>query len=131
MYDCTSVLYHRHMRSNDTFLIYRRAFCRILPVVFSRSGVSNEGFPAYWYHLPDNIFDSPDRNPENTCYCHPNVAPCLLSGLADLTPCYYGKLTCFSVMTNYVSFRSVLCLLLPRCTCCTIWRTRFSVNGIS
>ncbi|GFG34116.1 hypothetical protein Cfor_05572 [Coptotermes formosanus] len=84
------VLYPKRMRSNDTFLIYRKAFCRVLPVAFSRSGVTNEGFPAYWFHLPDNVFDSPDRNPENACYCRPKVAPCLLSGLADLTPCYYG-----------------------------------------
>ena len=119
------------MKSNDTFLIYRKSFCRVLPLVFSRSGVTNEGFPAYWFHLPDNVFDSPERNPENACYCRPNVAPCLLSGLADLTPCYYSKLTSFSVMTNEVTFRSLLCLLLPQCTCCPIWRTRFSANGVS
>jgi hypothetical protein len=79
------------MTPNDTFLIYRKAFCRFLPVVFSRSGVTQEGFPAYWFHLPDNVFDSPDKNPDNECYCRPRVAPCLLSGLADITPCYYSK----------------------------------------
>lgn len=131
MYDCTSLLYHRRMRTNVTFLIYRKAFCRVLPMVFARSGVTNEGFPAYWFHLPDNVFDSPDRNPENACYCRPNVAPCLLSGLADLTPCYYSKLTCSSVMTNCVSSRSVVSLLLPQCTCCLIWRTKFTADGVS
>ncbi|PNF20583.1 hypothetical protein B7P43_G04867 [Cryptotermes secundus] len=84
------VLYPKPMTSNDTFLIYRKAFCRFLPVVFSRSGVTNEGFPAYWFNLPDNVFDSPDKNPDNACYCRPEVAPCLLSGLADITPCYYS-----------------------------------------
>lgn len=84
------ILYPKHMRSNDTFLIYRKSFCRVLPVVFSRSGVTNAGFPAYWFRVPDNVFDSPDRNPENACYCRPDVAPCLLSGLADMTSCYYS-----------------------------------------
>ncbi|KAJ4444620.1 hypothetical protein ANN_06416, partial [Periplaneta americana] len=84
------VLYPRHMTQNDTFLIYRKAFCRVIPVVFSHSGVTESGFPAYWFRLPNNVFDSPDKNPENSCYCHPKVAPCLLSGLADITPCYYS-----------------------------------------
>lgn len=130
-YDYNSVLFHRRMRSNDTFLVYRKAFCRAVPFVFSRNGVTNDGFSAHWFRVPDNVFDSPDRNPENACYCRPDVAPCLLSGLTDLTPCYYGKLTSISVTTNYVSFRSVLCLLLPQCTCCPIRRTRFSANGVS
>jgi len=119
------------MRSNDTFLIYRKGLCRVLPVVFSRSGVTNDGFPAYWFRVSDNAFDSPDRNPENACYCRPDVGPCLMSGLADIRSCYYSKLTSISVMTNYVSFRKVLCLLLSQCTCCPIWRTRFSANRVS
>jgi hypothetical protein len=92
-------LHYRLLTSNDTFLIYRKAFCRVLPVVFSRSGVTNEGFPAYWFRLPDNVFDSPEKNPDNACYCRPEVAPCLLSGLADITPCYYSKFTSCSAMT--------------------------------
>ncbi|XP_021917896.1 scavenger receptor class B member 1-like [Zootermopsis nevadensis] len=84
------VLYPRRLNPNDTFLIYRKAFCRVLPMVFSRSVATDQGFPAYWFRLPDNVFDSPDRNPENACYCRPDVAPCLLSGLADITPCYYS-----------------------------------------
>ncbi|KAJ9584706.1 hypothetical protein L9F63_020952, partial [Diploptera punctata] len=78
------------MTPNSTFVVYRKAFCRLLPMEYADKGVTKDGFPVFWFRFPDNVFDSPDKNPENSCYCRPEVAPCLLSGLADITPCYYS-----------------------------------------
>jgi hypothetical protein len=139
-------VFHRRLTSNDTFLIYRKAFCRVMPVVFSRSGVTDEGFPAFWFRLPDDVFGSPDRNPENECYCRPKVAPCLLSGLADITSCYYSKLTsCNEMRWDFVVVPKDSTLLqtakwlymiqrlwLPACfptyqtTCLLIWQCNIS-----
>ena len=82
---------YRNVKPNSTYIVYRKAFCRFLPMEYSESGTTKDGFPVFWFRFPDNVFDSPDRNPENSCYCRPHVAPCLLSGLADITPCYYSK----------------------------------------
>lgn len=54
-------------------------------------GVFDNGIPGYWYKLPDNVFDTPDQNPAQACYCDPKVKTCLPKGLSDITPCYYSK----------------------------------------
>ncbi|PSN52676.1 hypothetical protein C0J52_06014 [Blattella germanica] len=55
------------MPLNESYVVYRKAFCRLLPMKFNESGVTSDGFPAYFFRFPDNIFDSPDKNPENSC----------------------------------------------------------------
>lgn len=84
------ILFPRNIRKDMRFSVYRKAFCRTLPLQFVREGPTPDNVPAYWYTLADDIFETPDRNPDNACYCRPEVAPCLPRGLSDLTPCYYG-----------------------------------------
>lgn len=85
------ILFPRNIRKDMRFSVYRKAFCRTLPLQFVREGPTKDQVPAYWYTLGDDIFETPDVNPDNSCYCRPEVAPCLPRGLSDLTPCYYGK----------------------------------------
>lgn len=54
-------------------------------------GVFKNGVPAFWYKLPDDVFETPDKNPAQACYCNPKERACLPKGLSDITPCYYSK----------------------------------------
>uniref|UniRef100_A0A1B6DPI6 Scavenger receptor class B member 1 n=1 Tax=Clastoptera arizonana TaxID=38151 RepID=A0A1B6DPI6_9HEMI len=84
-------VYPRHISPNDTFFLYRKSFCRTLPLVYNKSGFSDRGIPVFIYKLAENALDSPIMNPDNACYCKNTNKPCLPSGLSDLSPCYYGE----------------------------------------
>ncbi|KAG7212604.1 hypothetical protein KM043_012897 [Ampulex compressa] len=71
------------------FRVYRKAFCRPLPIDFDKEVEVNNGLQGYSYKLMDNFLDQPDQNPDNKCYCK-NPKKCLKKGLSDLTPCYYN-----------------------------------------
>lgn len=78
------------MKKNETFKVYRKAFCRTLPIRFSHSGEHN-GIEAYWFTLADNAFDDSDVDPASKCYCN-RGKKCMKRGLGNITPCYYSKL---------------------------------------
>ncbi|KAL3270555.1 hypothetical protein HHI36_021093 [Cryptolaemus montrouzieri] len=46
--------------------------------------------PSYRYVLPDNIFDSPDKHPENQCFCEMDGGTCPMQGLFNTTLCAMG-----------------------------------------
>lgn len=77
-----------HMDPNAVFRIYRKAFCRPLPIVFQRK-VVHDGLPGNQYTLAENFADPPELNPENKCYCY--KGECMKKGLMELTPCYYSE----------------------------------------
>ncbi|KAF7987420.1 hypothetical protein HCN44_003182 [Aphidius gifuensis] len=81
-------LFPTHMDKNAVFRVFRKAFCRTLPIVFKKEVVSS-GLKGYEYSLSDNFLDTPDNNPDNECYCR-KMSKCLKKGLSDLTPCYYN-----------------------------------------
>ena len=78
------------MDKKAVFRIFRKAFCRTLPIVFQKEAVTADGIPVYQYGFADDFLDPPDQNPKNRCYCKKNEK-CLRKGLSNLTPCYYSK----------------------------------------
>ena len=84
------------MDKKAVFRVFRKAFCRTLPIVFQKELVTAEGIPVYQYGFADNFLDPPDLNPDNSCYCRKNTK-CLKKGLSDLTPCYYSKFIFISI----------------------------------
>lgn len=86
-YDAT--LFPRNITKGETFRIYRKAFCRTLPISYSHPGVVN-GIEAYHFKLSSTAFDSDLHDPETSCFCKGNK--CLKKGLGNMTPCYYSKL---------------------------------------
>lgn len=46
------------------------------------------GVPAWRYKAPTNVFDSPDKNPENECYCDVSSGSCPPSGVFNATLCF-------------------------------------------
>lgn len=81
------ILFPRHMTTDMTFPIYRKAFCRTLPLTYISSGKMPEGYPVYLYKFQPKVFNS--SLSENACYCPKDG--CLPSGLSDISPCYYSK----------------------------------------
>lgn len=83
------IIYPTHLDKDAIFRVYRKAFCRPLPIKFRKEVWTEYGLPGYYYTLTDNFADPPESNPDNECYCH-DKKKCLKKGLVDLTPCYYS-----------------------------------------
>jgi len=82
------IVFPSHIDKRVIFRVFRKAFCRPLPIVFKKE-VWLDGIPGYLYTLADNFADLPDQNPDNECFCRREKS-CLRKGLSDLTPCYYS-----------------------------------------
>lgn len=96
---CDSTLYPSNISKNAEFKIYRRAFCRLLPVYFSEEGKMS-GLDAYWFELSENAFyDHPD-DPITHCFCG-TESKCLKKGLGNISPCYSGELKPIFLMTPF------------------------------
>lgn len=76
------------MNEHDTFYMYRRTFCRLLPMRFNRT-LTFKGLDAYEYVMDPKIFDSELHSPNSSCFCKNNH--CLKRGVGNVSPCYYSK----------------------------------------
>lgn len=71
------------------FRVFRKSFCRPIPIEFKEKVWLEEGFEGYLYTTSKDFLDSAAENPDNKCYCR-NPKKCLRRGLSDMTPCYYN-----------------------------------------
>ncbi|EZA62097.1 hypothetical protein DMN91_007879 [Ooceraea biroi] len=83
------IIFPSHVNKQAVFRVFRKAFCRALPIKFKKEVLTQEGLPGYLYTLADDFADPPDQNPDNECYCR-KMKTCLKKGLSNLTPCYYN-----------------------------------------
>lgn len=86
-YDGT--LFPKNISRNEKFKVYRKAFCRTLPIHYDHSGLQY-GIEAYWFKLSENAFDDSLDDPETMCFCNKDRT-CMKRGLGNITPCYYSK----------------------------------------
>ncbi|XP_055543770.1 scavenger receptor class B member 1-like [Wyeomyia smithii] len=84
-YDGT--VFPRNISKTEIFRVYRKAFCRTLPIAFEREG-EHDGIKAYWFAIQENAFESSLDDPYSSCYCR--NGHCLPRGLGDLSPCWYN-----------------------------------------
>ncbi|XP_076233540.1 scavenger receptor class B member 1 [Calliopsis andreniformis] len=82
-------LFPTNLDEHATFRVFRKAFCRAIPIVFQKKVITESGLEGFLYSMPDDFLDPPDMNPDNACYCR-NKKKCLKKGLSDMTPCYYN-----------------------------------------
>ncbi|EDW16190.1 scavenger receptor class B member 1 [Drosophila mojavensis] len=82
-----ATLFPRDMNEHDTFYVYRRTFCRLLPMRFNRT-LTFKGLDAYEYVMDPKIFDSELHSPNSSCFCKNNQ--CLKRGVGNVSPCYYN-----------------------------------------
>ncbi|KAB0800229.1 hypothetical protein PPYR_05969 [Photinus pyralis] len=80
-------LFPRHINKNDTFYLYRHAFCRTIPITFENVTTTQDGFEGYLFRVKRDFLATREENAENECYCISQK--CLRKGLGDLSPCYY------------------------------------------
>ncbi|XP_017848941.1 scavenger receptor class B member 1 [Drosophila busckii] len=82
-----ATLFPRDMNAQDTFYIYRRTFCRRLPMKFNRT-LDFKGLDAFEFVMEPHIFDSELHNDNTSCFCKNNQ--CLKKGVGNVSPCYYN-----------------------------------------
>ncbi|XP_025421899.1 scavenger receptor class B member 1-like isoform X2 [Sipha flava] len=80
------ILFPRHLTPDMNFPIYRKAFCRTLPLTYDSTGKMPDGYPVYLYKFQPEVFNSSLE--DNHYYCPKDG--CLPSGLSDISPCYYN-----------------------------------------
>lgn len=97
------LLFPRHLTKDMNFPIYRKAFCRTLPLTYSSTSYMPIGYPSvYLYTFLPEVFNSSLDN--NKCYC-PKEG-CLPAGLSDISPCYYSKSKIPFDIVMILSFRT-------------------------
>ena len=74
---------------NDTMKLFFGPICRPLHFKFSKEVTVDSDFQTMRFIPEETSFSSPDKVPENQCYCLKK--PCLPSGLFDISSCV-GKL---------------------------------------
>ncbi|XP_076618698.1 scavenger receptor class B member 1 [Colletes latitarsis] len=82
-------LFPRNLDKHAIFRVFRKSFCRAIPIVFKEQVLLENGFEGYLYSMSDDFLDPPDQNPDNKCFCR-KLKTCLKKGLSDITPCYYS-----------------------------------------
>ncbi|KAF0766462.1 scavenger receptor class B member 1-like [Aphis craccivora] len=82
------VTYHQFVSKNDTLKYLRKTMCRVTPLKY-KNEVAKSGMTMYKFILPNNVFSHPQTDPSlEDCFHNPKSTP-LLSGLSDVSPCYY------------------------------------------
>lgn len=72
----------------EDFRVYRKAFCRTLPMKHTQSDRIN-GVDVEWFKFDERAFHNDANDPESSCYC--DEKRCLRQGLSDISPCYYSE----------------------------------------
>lgn len=80
-------IFPRSLKTTRDLKLFRSAFCRPVILEFLKEGYSPLGFKSYYYTVKKNMFDSPEQNPDNICYCHNGECPG--KGLQSIAACYY------------------------------------------
>lgn len=83
-------LFPSYLDKHAVFRIFRKAFCKAIPIVFKKEVIMDNGLDGYLYSMSDDFLDTSEENPNNACYCQ-KKKQCLKKGLSDITPCYYSK----------------------------------------
>lgn len=101
--------------------VYYKYLCRNFPMIYEKEVKFPNG-TAYKYVLPENVFDSPESNAENQCFCEAGTCP--PQGLLNSTLCADGEfklLPKFPILANNFCRSSIIYLISPpvqsRCDC--------------
>jgi scavenger receptor class B protein 1 len=87
----------KKIRNKRPVQYYYKEMCRAIPLYFEKEvKILNGKIPAYRYHIPDTIYDTPDKTPENQCFCDLDLGECPLQGIFNATPCAFGAPVFFS-----------------------------------
>ncbi|XP_013196356.1 scavenger receptor class B member 1-like [Amyelois transitella] len=74
---------------NRTLHVFMPNLCRRLPYIYDKD-IEVDGIPLLRYRLPLDVFDDPEHNPQNQCYCEIDTATCPPRGVINVTACTMG-----------------------------------------
>lgn len=69
--------------------MYDKDLCRVWALRY-RKDVVKDGITAGYYTPDDNLLETVDKNPENSCFCEDNTN-CTIKGLQYIGPCQFSK----------------------------------------
>jgi len=70
--------------------LYQPDLCRSIPLVYKKD-VSHRGVQGFRFTPPMNVFDTPESNPDNDCYCMVDEGnSCGRQGLFNISACKFG-----------------------------------------
>nr|CAD7410142.1 unnamed protein product [Timema poppensis] len=78
----------RDLTHEDIVHVYDKDLCRILPLQF-QSMTEKDGIKAGLYTPPDDVFELPDKQPDNKCFCPGQECQCPPRGLQNISPCQF------------------------------------------
>lgn len=88
--------------------VYQRELCRLLPFHYTEDVEAMDGILSYRYKMPLNVFDRPETNPDNQCYCHMDSGVCPPKGMLNVSQCAYGAPALISFPHFYLADESLL-----------------------
>ncbi|XP_066251064.1 scavenger receptor class B member 1-like isoform X2 [Euwallacea similis] len=77
-------IFPKNLKPNQTIKLFRKAFCRPVPLTFVKDTIGKDGFREYQYEFAEDMFDVTE---ENKCFCQKNNC---MKGFQSIAPCYYG-----------------------------------------
>ncbi|XP_026483392.2 scavenger receptor class B member 1-like isoform X1 [Vanessa tameamea] len=75
---------------NSTLYVFYPNLCRRLPFKFIKEVEVGDGIKLMRYGMPEDVFDDPDNNPTNQCYCQIDSGECPPRGIINVTECAMG-----------------------------------------
>ncbi|XP_034828145.1 scavenger receptor class B member 1-like [Maniola hyperantus] len=75
---------------NQTLKVFFPNLCRSIPFNYVKDVEMGDGVNLLRYAMPRNVFDDPDHNPANQCYCQVDTGSCPPRGVIDVTQCAMG-----------------------------------------
>ncbi|XP_046980078.1 scavenger receptor class B member 1 [Schistocerca americana] len=79
----------RYFTGADVVHVYDKDLCRVLPLRFTHM-TAKDGIEAGYYVPPDDVFEAPDKKPDNRCFCPASDGSCPPRGLQNISPCQYS-----------------------------------------
>nr|XP_018906943.1 PREDICTED: scavenger receptor class B member 1 isoform X1 [Bemisia tabaci] len=79
-----------HMTQNTTIYVFDKDICRLLPLVYKQTVITNGQVEGYRFTPPKDVFADASVNPENDCFC-PSGPPCAPSGMMNVSACQFDS----------------------------------------
>nr|XP_045610405.1 lysosome membrane protein 2-like isoform X1 [Procambarus clarkii] len=98
--------------TKDTVLkIFTSELCRSLYLTYEKE-IKHNGIHAYRFTAPEKMLQAASENPDNACYCYPDMNHCLGSGMLSLEPCAKGAKVIMSTPHFYMGDKIELAKLV-------------------
>lgn len=98
--------------TKDTILkIFTSELCRSLYLTYEKE-IKHNGIHAYRFTAPEKMLQAASENPDNACYCYPDMNHCLGSGMLSLEPCAKGAKVIMSTPHFYMGDKIELAKLV-------------------